>query len=144
MALTASEKTLLLLRFGDTSQTLYTDAELDLFWDTVGGASDTTQRYEAALYMMFESLLNSSTKLHDYSAGATDEKLSQIVKNLQERASQYKPSFDAALNQKADFASLTLRPRPHTYRRPPNTRNYRNGQRRSVGIDNFTLDDRDY
>lgn len=83
---------------GDTASA-FTDAELSDNWDRLTSAPNDDVRFEATKGLCFEQLLNNSAKLHDYSAGAVDEKLSQIVRNLEKRFDYYKPSLEAARGQ---------------------------------------------
>lgn len=84
---------------GDTASA-FDDTELNDNWDRLNSAPNDTVRFEAVKGLCFEQLLNSASKMHDYSAGAVGEKLSQVVANLEKRFLAYKPMLDAARGQK--------------------------------------------
>jgi hypothetical protein len=95
----------------------FTDPELNDNYDRMDSAPNDHTRFEAVKGLCFEQLLNSSTKLHDYSAGAVDEKLSQIVKNLEKRLDYYLPAMQAALgeNRQLVVGKLGIRINPDRY-----------------------------
>lgn len=61
------------LALGDT---VFNDAELQRFYERADSDFDRAKVYA------LRALLANATKLHDYTAGAVDEKLSQIFSNL--------------------------------------------------------------
>lgn len=103
---------------GDLSKP-FGDPELSRFYDRVSGAADEASRLEAVKALAIEGLLNSATKLHDYTAGATGEKLSQVRAHLKDRFADYKPLLDAARGQKREFGFVGLRSYPHVTRTVP-------------------------
>jgi hypothetical protein len=121
-----------------SDQAVFTDSELDRIWERVSGASSDTERHEAALYLIYRQLLGSANKLHDYTAGATSEKLSQVRANLKQMHDLYKPSYEAATSQATQFARTVLRKRPNQRRTRPYT-----SPEPTTRYDN-TLDDQDY
>lgn len=106
---------------GDMSefQEAFSDAELHRYWDRTSGAADEYTHLKAVKALMLESLLNGSAKLHDYTAGATQEKLSQIVANLEKRLKAYEPALEAAMGQKVGLSVAALRSYPHQERVEP-------------------------
>lgn len=103
----------------DDSESVFTDAELSRIWDRVAGASNETLQHEAALALIFRQLLADATKFHDWKAGASEEKLSQIYDHLKKQYEMYKPSLDNALSRSTEFSMNTLKPRPHQDRTMP-------------------------
>lgn len=139
MALTATQ----LLDLQDdtgigSDESVFTDAELERIWERVSGASNDTERHDAALYLIYRQLLGSANKLHDYTAGATSEKLSQVRANLREMVNEFKSSYEAATSQQTQFARTVLRKRPNQKRIRPYTH-----QEPLSSFDNG-LDDQDY
>lgn len=118
MALTAQQLNDLRADLGVDS-TIFSDSELERLWDRVSGASSDTQRHEATLALMARQLWTSSAKLHDYTAGESDEKLSQVVTNLQKIYAAFKPALDAALNQRQQFVIGAVRAVPNQNRVQP-------------------------
>lgn len=113
---------------GDVS-TAFTDAEIMRLYDRLTSAPNESTRLEAVKGLMFERLLNQASKLHDYTAGAVDEKLSQIVKNLERRLEYYRPALEAARGQNRQFAVGKLGKRAHPYREEPAENQIENGRR---------------
>ena len=112
---------------GDVS-TAFTDAEIQRLYDRLSSAPNQSTRIEGVKGLMFERLLNQASKLHDYSAGAVDEKLSQIVKNLERRLDYYRPALEAARGQNRQFAVGKLGKRAHPYRVEPDENRIENGR----------------
>lgn len=113
---------------GDVN-TAFTDAEIVRLYDRLTDAPNESTRLEAVKGMMFERLLNQASKLHDYSAGAVDEKLSQIVKNLEARLAYYRPAMEAARGQNRQIAIGKLGKRAHPYRVEPPENEIESGRR---------------
>lgn len=81
---------------GDDVALAFSDAEIQRLYDRLAEAPTEAIRLEAVKGLMFERLLNNAAKLHDYTAGAVDEKLSQIVANLERRFGYYRGALEAA------------------------------------------------
>ena len=118
MALTTVQLGRLRRDLGDAA-TAFSDPELQDNWERLGNAASDATRFEAVKGLCFEQLLNSASKLHDYSAGAVDEKLNQVVKNLERRFEHYKPALEAALGQKKQIVIGKLGKREHPERYTP-------------------------
>lgn len=119
-------------------ESVFTGAELERIWERVSGATTDTARHEASLYLIYRQLLGSANKLHDYTAGATSEKLSQVRANLREMVNEYKPQYEAATSQQTQFARTVLRKRPNQRRTRPST------AQEPVTRYDSSLDDQDY
>jgi hypothetical protein len=102
------------------SATAVTTPELQDNWDRVDGAPNEIVRHEATLALCFKQLLAQAAKLHDYKAGAVDEKLSQVRKNLEDMYKLYAPSLERALGTGQQVAIGRLVARPNPNRRTPN------------------------
>lgn len=118
MALTAQQLNDLRADLGVDS-TIFSDSELERLWDRVSGASNDTQRHEATLALMARQLWTSSAKLHDYTAGQSSEKLSQVVAQLKAVYADFRPALDAALNQRQQFVIGAVRAIPNQRRVQP-------------------------
>jgi hypothetical protein len=131
MSMTSLQRDRIRRDLGDISSA-FTDAELDDNWDRLTSAPNDDVRFEAVKGLCFEQLLNNSTKLHDYSAGAVDEKLSQIVRNLEKRFEYYKPALEAARGEKKQIVigKLGKRINPERYTPFENDLTGRNRRRR--------------
>lgn len=103
---------------GDVN-TAFSDAEIQRLYDRLDGAPNENVRLEGVKGLMFERLLNQASKLHDYAAGAVDEKLSQIVSNLEKRLAYYRPALEAARGQNRQLVVGKLGKRQHAYRIEP-------------------------
>ena len=103
----------------DEAAEVFSDPELSRYYDRVSGAPDAITRLNAVKALMYERLLNGGSKLHDYTAGATQEKLSQIRAHLKDQFELYKPSLEAAQGQKRQFGLVGLRSYPHPERTEP-------------------------
>lgn len=114
---------------GDVAQA-FTDPELDDNWDRLTSAPNDDVRFEAVKGLCFEQLLNSSTKLHDYSAGAVDEKLSQVTRNLEKRFADYKPALEAARGEKRQLVIGKLGKRVNAERYTPSENQLTSRRRR--------------
>lgn len=120
MSITAQELSDLQKDAGlDNSESVFTDAELSRIWDRTAGASSATMHHEAALALIFRQLFSDANKFHDYKAGASEEKLSQIRANLKDSYEMYKPSLDNALGRSPEFSISPLVPKPHQERTFP-------------------------
>ncbi len=124
MPLTVQQIVDLRADMGDLSE-VWSDVELGRLWDRTAGAVDEYTHLKAVKALMFEGLLNNASKLHDYTAGATGEKLSQIVTNLEKRLAAYEPALEAAMGQKIGMTTAALRSIPNQERNedPPETWN---------------------
>lgn len=103
----------------DATQTVFTDVELSRIWDRVAGAATETLQHEAALALIFRQLLADATKFHDYKAGASEEKLSQIHDHLKKQYEMYKPALDSALSRSTEFSMNVLKPQGNQERTMP-------------------------
>jgi hypothetical protein len=114
-----------------TDESIFTDAELSRIWDRVSGAGSDTIQHEAALALIFRQLLADANKFHDYKAGASEEKLSQIRANLKDQYEMYAPSLETALSRSTQMSTGVLTPKPHQERTDPldrpTNRPFRNG-----------------
>lgn len=100
-------------------ESVFSDAELDRIWTRVAGAANDAQRYDAALGLIYRQLLANAVKLADYTQNASQEKRSQIPKNLKMMYDLYRPALDAALGRSKQMARATLKPRKHQERTRP-------------------------
>lgn len=98
MTLTQTQLDRLRRDIGDNA-TAFTDDELQDNWDRLDSAPSDAVRFEAVKGLCYEQLLADATKLHDYTAGAVDEKLDQVYKHLKERLDYYTPALEAARGQ---------------------------------------------
>lgn len=121
MSLTQQQMRDLRTDLGDVAHA-FDDDELSRNWDRLSNAPDEDTRFEAVKGLCFEQLLNSASKMHDYSAGAVDEKLSQIVANLEKRLAYYLPALQAARGevQQVVVGKLGSRIDPNRYVPPEN------------------------
>lgn len=103
----------------DDSESVFTDAELSRIWDRVAGAANATLQHEAALALIYRQLLADANKFHDWKAGASEEKLSQIRANLKDEYERYKPSLDNALSRSTEFSMNVLKPQDNQQRTVP-------------------------
>lgn len=102
MSLTTLQIERLRRDLGDVADA-FDNAELNDNWDRLTSAPDDAMRFEAVKGLCFEQLLNSSSKLHDYTAGAVGEKLEQVYQHLNERFNYYRPMLEAARGQKSEI-----------------------------------------
>jgi hypothetical protein len=102
-----------------TDESVFTNAELSRIWDRVSGAPTETIQHEAALALIYRQLLADANKFHDWKAGASEEKLSQIRANLKDQYEMYAPSLDTALSRSTQFARAVLVPKPTRGRTRP-------------------------
>lgn len=96
MALTVQQLADIRGDVGDDVALAFSDAEIQRLYDRLAEAPTEAIRLEAVKGLMFERLLNNATKLHDYTAGAVDEQLSQIFANLERRFAYYRGALEAA------------------------------------------------
>lgn len=130
MPMTSTQRDRLRRDIGDTGATpAFGNDELDDNWDRMSGAADEESQMKATMAKCFEQLLNSAVKLHDYTAGAVDEKLDQVFKHLEKRYAEYKPYMDAALGQKSQVVVGKVGMRAHATRYTP-AENDTSGRRR--------------
>lgn len=118
MALTAEQLSDLRADLGD-SNTAFTSVELNRNWDRLENAANDLQRHNATLALCFRQLLASASKLHDYTAGATGEKLSQVRKHLQEMYELFADDLEAALGTNANVLKSKVASYPHQTRTLP-------------------------
>lgn len=112
MVITEVQRTRLRADYGDPDKKVFKDdTQIDDIWERLNAASDDNTHHRAALALMFEQTLNSAVMLHDYTAGQTGEKLSQVYNHLERRYLSYKPALDAVMGQQAEFATRSIRPR---------------------------------
>lgn len=97
----------------------FSEAALNRIWDRVAGARDDNARHEAALGLMARQLLANANLLHDYTAGQSSEKLSQVRAHLKDQYEMYRPALEAALNQKKQFVIGSIAPVPSQVREYP-------------------------
>lgn len=119
MSLTPTQETRLRRDFGEGTTQVFTTAELEDIWTRVAAATSEEQQHRAALAIMFEQTLNSAVKLHDYEAGQTSHKLSQVYNHLKDRAAYYAPYLQEVLNQRVELVVRPLRPRARPNREKP-------------------------
>lgn len=118
MSMTSTQRDRIRRDLGDVASA-FTDPELDDNWDRLTSAPNDDVRFEATKGLCFEQLLNSAAKLHDYSAGAVDEKLKQVRDNLLERFKYYLPALEAARGQKKQIVVGKLGMRENAERYTP-------------------------
>lgn len=118
MALNNDQLNDLRIDLGDMAQA-FSDAELQRFAVRTTSAPDGETQLRAIKALCIEGLLNSAAKMHDYVAGATAHKLSQVYKQLQGRYEDYLPALEVTLGGKPQFARATLRAIPHPDRALP-------------------------
>jgi len=116
--LTTQQKADLRNDLGD-SNSAFTDAELQRNWDRTNGAASDLQHHNATLALSYRQLLASATKLHDYTAGATQEKLSQVRKNLEDMYKLFEPDLEASLGTRAGILRSKVASYPHQTRTLP-------------------------
>lgn len=119
MALSTLDLQRLRRDLGDISVS-FTDPELQDNYKRLSSAPSESVRFEAVKGMCFEQLLNSASKLHDFTAGAVGEKLSQVVANLEARYQDYKSALEEARGQKKQMVIAKMKPRRHPTRTEPN------------------------
>lgn len=117
--LTATQEARLRRDLGDTASAV-TTPELQDNWDRVEAAPTDLVRHEATLALTFKQLLAQASKLHDYKAGAVDEKLSQVVSHLEDMYKLYAPALDRVNGTGQQVAIGRLVSRPNPNRRTPN------------------------
>lgn len=103
----------------DDAAEVFSDVELSRYWDRTSRAADEFTHLNAVKALMYERLLSGGSKLHDYTAGATSEKLSQIRAHLKDQFERYRPALEAAQGQKREFGFVGLRSYPHPTRTAP-------------------------
>lgn len=103
------------------NQTVFTDAELQRLWVRVETASSTLARQNAVRGLALWQLLASAAKLHDYTLVSTEEKESQVFKNLLELYKRFSGALEDVLGgtiSQVVFSGLGVRP---VERNVPNT-----------------------
>lgn len=118
MALTAQQLSDLRADLGD-SATAFSDDELNRNYDRVSGATSEQQRHNATLALCFRQLLASAAKMHDYTAGAVGEKLSQVYDHVRQMYALYEPDLNAALGQNSALLRSVIKKTPHQTRIDP-------------------------
>jgi hypothetical protein len=105
---------------GDTGGEVFSDAEIERLWERVSGAKTTAIRHDATLALMYRQLRAKAANLHDIQAGATNEKLSQVFKHLQDLYEELLPALEDALGMDRRQAAMgRLRAIPRQGRRKP-------------------------
>ncbi len=127
MTLDETTRKLLLRTYGDSAGAeneavaVFSTTELTEIWDDLAAAGSAYVQRRAALAVMFERTLNSATKLHDYTAGETGEKLSQVYSNLEKRYKDYLPDLLAVVRPgRTQVGFVALQPRARQGRETPN------------------------
>lgn len=95
MTLTSEQITLLRMEIGDTDGVTFSDEELQAIHAAAGASWDGT------LYAVYRILTANAAKLHDYTAGETEEKRSQVFSHLlmlRDRYAKAAASADKAAN----------------------------------------------
>lgn len=116
--LTATQITDIRADVGDTKEA-FSDAALQRLWVRVENASSEEVRWDALKAIIFDQLLSDATKLHDYTAGAVQHKLSKVYDQLEKRFKQFKYALDDARGLKRGVAHLKMRNFPHPTRIEP-------------------------
>ena len=119
VTITAEQLSDLRVDMGGVSTSVFDDTEIERYWARMAGATSDTQRHRAVLALMYEYLLANATKLHDYTAGATGEKLSQIYAQLEKQFKKYEPDLLAVEGIGRQFARRRLRAIPRQGREFP-------------------------
>lgn len=97
----------------------FTSGQLERNYERVSGAPNATIRYNATLGLCARQAKAKYIKLHDYKAGAVDEKLSQVVRFIDDLYQLYEADLDAALGRKQEVVKATLKATPHQTRTEP-------------------------
>lgn len=97
----------------------FTSGQLERNYERVSGAPNATIRYNATLGLCARQAKAKYIKLHDYKAGAVDEKLSQVLRAIDDLYQLYEADLDAALGRKVEVARTTLKATPHPTRTEP-------------------------
>ena len=116
--LTAVQLTDIRADVGDSKEA-FSDAALQRLWVRVENASSDEVRWDALKASIFEQLLNDSTKVHDYSAGAVSHKLSKVYDQLEKRYKRYEYALNDARGLKRGVAHMKMRNFPHPTRTEP-------------------------
>ena len=109
MAITPEQIMDILIDAGDPDAVTFTEGDVTRYWDRCSGAQNDVQRHEAVLALMFRTLLSNAAKFRDYTAGETEEKMSQIFKQLKQLYEMYVPSLNAAQGQRRAVARAQWR-----------------------------------
>jgi hypothetical protein len=103
MAATADELTLIRFAIGDTAETVFTDAELQLLWtDVAGDFSESTQRKIIRLQVVvdaIETLMVDAAKQVNYRANQASENLSDIYNHLKDLHARHQAKLAEAKAQ---------------------------------------------
>jgi hypothetical protein len=95
------------------------DPTLQRYWERTSGAADEFTHLNAVKALCYENLLANASLLHDYTAGATGHKLSQVRAHLKDQYARYAPALEAAMGQKREFGFVGLRSFPNADRTEP-------------------------
>jgi molecular chaperone GrpE (heat shock protein) len=87
----------------------FTDVEIGRIWDRLSGASDATQRHDAALALMARQLLTQAARLHKYTAGNTSEDLQQVFDHLEKLYKLFSPALAKVQGTAKQMGILGLR-----------------------------------
>lgn len=110
MALTTDQLTDFQADLGiGNDQSVFTDAELQRLFTRAG------EDYSLAVVLALRQLMTSAAKLNDYTVGQTEEKRSQIFKQLKEALEYHEEKVDAA----QQFAITGLRSTPPVAKEMP-------------------------
>jgi len=131
MAMTTKQLERVRRDLGDVSAA-FTDPELNDNWERMSGAENELTRMNAVKGLCFEQLLNSASKMHDYTAGAVDEKLSQVVKHLENRLKHYLPAMEAAQGESKQIVIGKVGKRAHPDRYTPSENQLTGRSRRGL------------
>lgn len=106
MALTADELTLLRMEIGDVDGTTFSDAELQAIYGAAG------ESWNGTLYRVYRVLTANAAKLHDYTAGESSEKRSQVFNNLLKLRDRYAlaEAGESTASNTVRFASVKRTP----------------------------------
>lgn len=120
MAVPTAEQIMdILIDVGDPDAVTFNDADVARYWERCSGAQSDVQRHEAVMALMFRTLLSNAAKFRDYTAGETEEKMSQIFEQLKDLYEMYKPSLNAAQSQRRSVARAQWRNVPRQGRNYP-------------------------
>lgn len=97
----------------------FSDQKLERNWERVSSATNDTTRYFAVLGLCARQAKAKYLKLHDYRAGAVDEKLSQVMDHIDQLLAMYEPDLNAALGRKQEVVRTVMKAAQHPTRTLP-------------------------
>lgn len=113
----------------------FTPDQLERNYERVAGATNANMQFNATLGLCARQAKAKYVKLHDYKAGATDHKLSQVKRAIDDLYALYESDLNAALGRKKEVVRTALRATPHQERTLPDDGSYLLVRRRSdVGL----------